>query len=282
MQPIDYFLLAMGGVAIFTPAVVVALRAVTRKRREALRRRPFSPEWEDILRRNVAIYRHLPEDLREQLHGHIQVFLAEKRFEGCGGLEVTDEIRLTIAAQACILMLNRPDPSYYRKLVSILVYPHSYVASGRVQLGGLIVEGEQHRLGESYHGGSLVLAWDHVRAGTMDFHDGHNVVLHEFAHQLDQEHGPADGAPALEQHSRYVTWARVLGHDYDELREQVRRHHRTVMDAYGATNPAEFFAVATETFFEKPRPLRRKHPELYNALKDYFHLDPAEWVSPRG
>ena len=124
--------------------------------------------------------------------------------------------------------------------------------------------------------------WDSVLAGALDTHDGHNVVFHEFAHQLDQESGASDGAPPLPRRAMYLPWARVLGREYDRLARDAERHHRTLIDQYGATNPAEFFAVATETFFERPRRLKSKRPSLYAQLKEFYRQDPAEIVRPVG
>ena len=249
-----------------------------RRRRERLRATPFPPEWDDTLRKNVPLYDRLSEPDRRELQGHIQVFVAEKTFEGCGGLSLTDEIRVTIAAQACLLLLHR-DTDYYRRLVTILVYPSAYTAKGVESLGGgFVLEGEQGRLGEAWAAGVVVLSWDDVRSGASDVKDGHNVVLHEFAHQLDQEDGVADGAPPLDRRSRYVAWARVLGAEYERLRMSSRRGKKSVLDRYGATKPAEFFAVATECFFEKPVQMKKKHPELYDELREYYRQDPEQSV----
>lgn len=246
------------------------------RRRERLRSQPFPPAWLDIIKKNVPIFNRLPQADQRELQGLIQVFLAEKSFEGCGGLELTDEIKVTIAAQACLLLLRR-ETDYYPRLVTILVYPHAYVAKSVEPIGGgVVLEGESARLGEAWKDGVVVLSWDDVRQGASDLHDGHNVVLHEFAHQLDQQDGSADGAPILEHRSQYVTWARVLSDEYDQLRRDTEQGRRDVLDEYGATNPAEFFAVATECFFEKPIELRRKHPQLYEELKTYYRQDPAE------
>ena len=165
-----------------------------------------------------------------------------------------------------MLLLHR-ETDYYPNLVSILVYPTPYlVPGGRRTADGLVADEPQARLGESWARDVVVLAWDSVLAGAADIHDGHNVVLHEFAHQLDQENGGGRRRAARSpRRSMYVAWARVLGHEYDELVRDTERDHRTLIDQYGATNPAEFFAVVTETFFEKPRQLRAKHPELYRA-----------------
>lgn len=253
-------------------------RWLTDRRRTALRQTPLPAAWHEILERNVAYVSRLPVADRDELAGHMQVFLAEKHFEGVGGLELTDEIRVTIAAQACILLLHR-ETDYFAKLVTILIYPSTYVVPGGHHVGGgIISDDEQTRLGESWTSGVVVLVWDSVLAGARDMHDGRNVVLHEFAHQLDQEDGAGDGAPILSHRSRYVAWARVLGHDFDALVESTQNNHRGVIDQYGATNPAEFFAVATETFFEKPRQLKAKHPELYEQLQLFYQQDPLALV----
>ena len=254
--------------------VWAALAGARRARRRRLLAAPFPYGWADILRRNVPPYRALSDAERRRLHGAVNVFLDEKRFEGCGGLEVTEEMRVTIAAQACLLLLNRPI-AVYPRLRSVLVYPSTYVAGK----GGVFVEDApaSTRLGESWTTGAVVLAWDSVKGGGLNFDDGHNVTLHEFAHQLDQADGAADGAPVLEARSAYRTWARVLSREYKALRRGVSRGARTLMRRYGATNPAEFFAVATETFFEKPRQMQREHPELFEELKRYYRTDPLAW-----
>lgn len=244
-----------------------------RRRRERLRATPLPDAWRAIVERNVALYRRLPEADRRELLGHVQVFLAEKHFEGCGGLELTDEIRVTIAAQACVLLLHR-ETDYYPECASILVYPHAYVAPVQEQTGWVVHEGTSARLGESWVRGVVVLSWDDVLAGAADVHDGHNVVLHEFAHQLDQEDGSGDGAPPLPRRSMYVAWARVLSGEYEALRADAAAGRPSVLDHYGATNPAEFFAVASECFFEKPQQMRAKHPELYDELREFYAQDP--------
>ncbi|UCE47086.1 MAG: zinc-dependent peptidase [Phycisphaerales bacterium] len=265
-----------------TAVVVVAIYLVAKRlRRRAKRKRllgtPLTEQWNQIVAKNVPLYRRLPEPLKEQLGGLVNVFVAEKRFEACGGLEITDEIRVTIAAQACMLLLNRKG-ARFRKLRTILVYPGTYAAQTKSLDGNITIEGRDVRLGESWQNGPVVLAWDSVTGGTANIADARNVVLHEFAHQLDQENGAADGAPILEHRSSYVAWARVLGQEYEALQSKKKRHGRSVMNKYGATNPAEFFAVASETFFEKSKQMKKKHPELYDELKDYYKLDPVEWV----
>jgi len=265
--------LAIAAVGLILTFLIVkrASRSVRRKR---LLASPFPAEWEQIVEENVPLYNRLPDAMKRQLQGLVHIFIAEKTFEGCGGLEITDEIKVTIAAQASMLLLNRKTP-YFPKLHTILVYPHTYVADIVSSNGAVQISGRSIRLGESWQNGPVVLAWDSVKGGTVNITDGRNVVLHEFSHQLDQEDGIADGAPILEHRARYVTWASILSKEYEAL--QKKKGGRAVMNKYGATNPAEFFAVATETFFEKAKQMKKKHPELYDELKDYYKLDPVEW-----
>lgn len=237
----------------------------------------FPAAWDAILARNFPLDARLPDEDRRELRRRIQIFLAEKHFEGLGGLDLTDEIRVTIAAQACLLLLHRGEDDYPR-LSSILVYPTAYEAPVMTRsANGVVTEGRQARLGEAWISGAVVLSWNDVRHGAADCRDGHNVVLHEFAHQLDMEDNVANGAPVLPRRSMYVAWARVLGEAYENLQQKVAKRHRTVMDRYGATNPAEFFAVASETFFEKPVQLHKKHPELYEQLRGFYRQDPASF-----
>jgi len=251
-------------------------------RRNRAASRPFPEARDEILARNVPLDARLPGNDRVELRRRIQIFLDEKRFEGVGGLEMTDEIRVTVAAQACLLLLHR-DEDDYPALRTILVYPTAYRARTREHGEfGMVTEVDQVRLGEAWNAETVVLSWDDVRHGAADDADGHNVVLHEFAHQLDMEDRAANGAPALAHYSMYAAWARVLGHEYQQLRDAVDRHESTLMDAYGTQSPAEFFAVATETFFEKPINLRDEHPELYEQLREFYVQDPAAWPPSAG
>ena len=231
-------------------------------------------------RRNVPYYeRLLPEDQQELLGG-IQVFVAEKNFEGCGGLKLTDEIKVTIAAYACILLLHRQH-DFYPRLKSILVYTDAYTADvTRRGPGNLVVEGIEDRAGESWQTGAVVVAWNHVLRRPGVPQGSHNVILHEFAHQLDQEDGVADGAPLLPKTSMYAAWAQILGSEYQTLIDEVKAGYPTLLDQYGATNPAEFFAVVTEHFFEQPKQLKERHPALYEELMTFYQQDPAARLSP--
>jgi len=271
MKLIILFLITGGAVWAFR---VIAAARKQRKRLELLSS-PFPPEWAEILKNNLPPYRNLPPQLQQQLHDYIRIFVGEKSFEGCGGLDLTDEIRVTIASQACLLLLNRKKDCY-PKLYSVLVYPSTYVAGTRSNLTPQPSE-TSVRLGESWGHGAVVLAWDSVKHGAKNFRDGHNVTMHEFAHQLDQEDGRGDGAPILETRSAYSAWSRVFSKEYELLRHRTGKDRKSVMARYGATNPAEFFAVVTETFFEKPAQLNKKHPDLYEEMQKFYKLNPIEW-----
>ncbi len=211
----------------------------------------------------------------------MQVFLAEKKFEGCGGLELTEEMRLTIAAQACILILHR-EHDFYPLLDSILVYPEAYVTDEEVvEEDGLVSEDDEERSGESWSQGALVLSWDDVALDSSDPQDGWNVVFHEFAHQLGDETGSEDGVPILPDRERQHAWADVLGREYDALVRDVDRGRHTFLDEYGAEDPGEFFAVITEYFFEKSAQLKIKHPELYEQLRLFYGQDPVTLARPK-
>lgn len=238
---------------------------------------PFPPEWVALLERNIEVYRRLPDPLRAQLRRLIKQFLHQKHFTGAGGLEITDEIRVTIAAEACMLILNR-NSGVYPNLRYLIVYPSGFVVEGeRMGEDGVVEEGAQDLLGESWHNGKVILAWDSVLRGARNFEDGRNVVLHEFAHQLDSETGSTDGAPLLAGAHSYRSWASVLSDEFLELQEDSLHGRPSVLDQYGASNPAEFFAVATETFFEQPRRMARHHRKLFDVLQAYYRVDPRDW-----
>ncbi|GAA5123968.1 zinc-dependent peptidase [Luteolibacter yonseiensis] len=239
----------------------------------------FKEEWEGLLVANMPLYSRLPGEVRSRLHERIGRFISSTRFEGCNDLELTEEMILTVAAQACMLVLNR-EGEPYPDLKNIYLYPTTFssVQKQRDETG-VVTEGTVHRLGESWGTGTVVLAWDSVEQGARNISDARNVTFHEFAHQLDHEDGDTDGAPALPSREAYRSWARVFSTNYSEVRELVESGKPSLIDPYGATKPAEFFAVATETFFEKPRQLHRRYPELYAELRGFYGLDPQEWLS---
>src|SRR5438132_5161341 len=252
------------------------------RHRNRLKARPFPNEWRGIIRQRVAFFAHLSATDEVELLGHIQIFLDEKRFEGCAGFEINDDIRVTIAAQACLLLLRRKT-DYFPRLTTILVYPSTYlVDDNRPVEGPVWEEGTHARLGETGRTmGSMVLAWDAVKSGAADPSDGKNVVLHEFAHQLDYENFAADGAPALATRKQQLAWREVMRTEFASLRAAEETGIPTLLDTYGATNAAEFFAVSIEAFFERPVVLRAQHPRLYSELHDYFQQDPVEFSAER-
>jgi Mlc titration factor MtfA (ptsG expression regulator) len=261
-------------VAALTMGVAIWVPRWRRKRALAM---PLAPERVAILGANIPIYRRLGDELQRQLQGLVTQFLYVKRFVGCDGLVVDDEMRVTIAGQACLLLLNRYT-KVYPALHTILVYPSAFlVPRNVVDAAGVVTETRQDLLGESWGDGRVVLAWDHVRRGAADWHDGQNVVLHEFAHQLDSESGSTNGAPYLGSHASYRSWSQVLSRDFAALRNDAMLRQHSVMDHYGATSPAEFFAVATETFFEKPWEMAERHPALYEEFGKYYRVDPRLW-----
>jgi Mlc titration factor MtfA (ptsG expression regulator) len=219
----------------------------------------------------------LPADLQLSLKRRMQVFLAEKPFIGCAGLEVTDEMRVVIAAQACLLILGRRT-DYFANLRQILVYPGAFIVDRvHADSAGVLQDRRQVLSGESWSQGQVILSWDDVVAGAAIADDGRNVVIHEFAHQLDQQKGFANGAPWLGQRDRYARWSRVLGEEFGRLQAQVTTGQPSLFSDYGATDPAEFFAVVSEVFFEQPREMATLHPSLYDELRILYRVDPLAW-----
>ena len=246
-------------------------------RRARLRGEPFPDPWRRIVDIRVPIFSRLTPEDQQELLGHARVLLEEKHFEGAGGLLMRDEIRVTIAAQAALLLLHR-ETDYFPRLTSVIVYPSGYVATHARAEGGIWSEGEEDLAGHTQRDlRALVLAWDDAKAGAADPDDGRNLVLHEFAHQLDFEDGSTDGTPLLETGAQARSWAQVFGAELEALRRAADASEPTLLDPYGAEDPAEFFAVATETFFERGAELARRHPRLYAELRRYFRQDPARW-----
>ncbi len=262
---------------IFAAFLVWVLRLqLQRSRRNNLFLKPLPPDWIQILEKNVSIYSLLPQNLREELHGRINIFLDEKEFIGCAELQISNEIRVTIAGNACILLLKR-DKRCFPRFTTILIYPDTYV-SREVKSDGLVVVHEESvRAGESWYRGPVVLSWADVMRGSLNNSDGHNVVLHEFAHKLDEENEIMNGLPVLRDSSHYAEWAEVLTKEFDSLLIRIDRGTNSVIDAYGAVSPSEFFAVATESFFEKPLLMKNKLPDLYQQFRRFYNLDPAAW-----
>ncbi|MDP5145978.1 zinc-dependent peptidase [Shewanella sp. ULN5] len=237
----------------------------------------FPKTWRSILRKRFPYYQSMPTDLQLQLKKHIQIFIDEKQFVGCDGLTITDEIKVTVAAQACLLLLNRKI-DYFPNLKQILIYPHAFIVEQqKIDFAGVASHHRSVLLGESWGNGKVILSWQNTLHGAAEPFDGQNVVIHEFAHQLDQENGPANGAPTLRQIKDYADWSSTLGKEFKQLQYCASQQIPSLFNYYGATNPAEFFAVISETFFEKPNAFSQQHPELYGELSQFYQLNPIHW-----
>ena len=236
---------------------------------------PLSAADRAIVAAEVPLTRRLPPALRPAFEGRITAFLHQVTFLGGGGLEVTDEMRLSIAAQACLLIVNTD--TWYDNLRTIIVYPAAFTSRRAEHSGYVVTERDTTRLGESWERGPVVLSWTHSRAGALDAGDGHNVVLHEFAHQIDALTGRANGVPPFAPGQDFAAWERAFLTAYESHLANLRAGRPTVFDPYGATAHAEFFAVAVELFFERPAALRDDAPEVYRQLSLLFALDPVNW-----
>jgi len=276
-----------GGLAVAVAAYLLiprlgrTLHLLPFRPRVRFRKEPIPEHWRAIVARNVPLAARLPAEDREHLLRLTQVFLHDKPMEGVG-LALTDEIRVTIAAQACLLLLHLDYPRY-PTLRRILVYPGVFQPR-RAELThyGDIVQEPQPALGEAWTGGVVVLSWDGSLAGGLNPGAGHNVVLHEFAHVLDGENGAMDGLPLLDRPSEFRTWSDVIGALYERQVRETLEGGEPPVHPYGATNRAEFFAVATEAFFTTPVPFRQRLPDLYVELMKFYRQDPAALVDAPG
>lgn len=244
-------------------------------------RQPFPPAWHSYLDRNVFAYRDLKQAEQRRLQDDLRVLVAEKNWEGCGGLTITDEIKVTVAAQAALLLLGI-EHDYFPKVLSVLIYPSCFLVPDRVDADDWVVEEENHaRLGEAWYRGPVILAWDELLQNGRDPSQGRNLVIHEFAHQLDFEDGLLNGTPPLTSRASHEKWRDVMTSEYERLIRDAESGRETLLDDYGAEDPMEFFAVASECFFTQPARLRDRHPELYEVLQEYYRQDPASRESKR-
>jgi len=232
-------------------------------RRARLRKRPFPEEWLPHLEKRVPFFSRLSGEQRGAFLDTLKVFAWEKTFTGVQGLEITGEVRAVISAVAARLVLHL-DLEYYDHLSEIVVYPDHYKHPER---DGIVY-------GEAHHWGTVVLSWRAVLNGLKNPRDGKHTAMHEFAHVLDVRDGSFDGTPELRSSEDYGPWARILAQRYENLCARKRRE-RKVLREYGTINPAEFFAVATESFFEKPGAMKAHTPDLYEELRRFYGFDPA-------
>ncbi len=274
-MPVLILAIAIATGALFWFLGVPWLRS---RRRLALSRQPILPQWREWLSVGVPAYDRLPADMRKRLDGLVQVFVREKSFVGCNGLEVTDRMRVIIAGNACLLLVNRSDVPrrhLYDDLFSILIYPTPFIVPETFRdPAGLVSEGRRVLSGQAWDSRRIILSWEDVEDGPAA---GHNVVLHEFAHYLDMEDETMDGAPGLASAAAFKEWSEVFWSEYNSLRISLGAGEATLLDPYAATAPAEFFAVATEAFFGQSLALQTQHPRLYQQLSKYYRLDPARW-----
>ena len=248
------------------------------QRRQRIRRQPFPPLWRDILRRRMPAFARLPADVQLRLKKLAQVLIAEKPFIGCAGLVVTEEMRVLVSVQAAMLLLRR-GAGYFPQLRQVLIYPGAFVVErSSPGVAGLVHDERRALAGESWQQGQVLLSWFDVLEGAAEPHDGRNVVIHEFAHQLDQEKGGANGAPWLREPARRERWAKVLGHEFQDLQLQLAQGRTGLIEPYAATDPAEFFAVVSELFFERPAELALAHPALFGEFCGYYGVNPLHWV----
>lgn len=248
-----------------------------KRRHKKILATPFPAHWQQIITQKLPYTNTLPAPLQSELQRLTQIFLAEKHLEGCAGFTLTDEVRVTIAAQACTLLLNR-ETDLYPRLKTVLVYPTAFFTDqDEHDELGLVTTSDDIHAGESWDIGVVILAWQEILQGLRHKHDGYNVIIHEFAHQLDQENYETDGVPILDHRTHYPKWQEVFSDHYAQLLKDVKHNRKTVLDDYGATNPAEFFAVATESFFEEAIKLKDRHPNLYQVLSQYYKQDPAQY-----
>jgi MtfA peptidase len=245
-----------------------------KRRRNKIAAPPLPPTWAACLAANFQHWDALDAGEKQVLEDIIQVLIAEKSWEGCNGFAITEEVQVTIAAQAGLLLIGI-EHDYYQNVDSILVYPSTYKLPRSRQVGGAVSEEKTAVLGSAHHGGPVILAWDSAKAGGRDADDGRNLVYHEFAHKLDMLDGMVDGTPELEA-DEFKAWVEVMTAEYDKLVSRSRKGKKSVIDSYGATDVAEFFAVTTESFFEKPVRMKAEHPRLYDVMQSFYHQDPAK------
>jgi Mlc titration factor MtfA (ptsG expression regulator) len=278
IQALSFSIFTLGALT-FAAALLSFPRWVNFRRRRLLRN-AFPAAWRKILQQRVPLVRRLPVSLQLQLKKHIQVFIAEKAFIGCAGLRITEEMRVMIAAQACLLLLNRRT-GYYPNLRQILVYPGAFLVD-RLSIDGSGVQKERRQalIGESWTQGQIILSWQDCLEGAVVPDDGRNVVIHEFAHQLDQENGPANGAPSPNPGNvshNHKRWAAVFARAYAQLQAEAASGFMGLLNHYGAKDSAEFFAVVSEVFFEQPAQLEQDYPDVYRELVGFYQVEPTRW-----
>jgi MtfA peptidase len=251
-------------------------------RRAFIKRKKLPENWLKVLNNDVPYYKILPELMKQELHKCILVLMSEKIFEGCGGFTVTDREKVIISAYAGLLITGEPS-GFYPSLRTILVYPDHYVAPVHEEdESGVMTEGVEPRSGESWDLGTIVLSWNDIQNDLAHSFSGKNLIIHEFSHQLDDQYGLTAGIDLNGRVHTKNEWNDILSRHYLELKQDIEKGIKSLIDSYGATSPAEFFAVVTECFFENGYRLRNKYPQLYKALKSFYNIDPASYLHVPG
>jgi MtfA peptidase len=246
------------------------------RRRRRWLREPFPNEWREALSKRVRHYQYLDGAKREWLEGVVRVLIEEKDWVGGQGFALADEMKVTIAGYAGVMTLGLPEPYYFDRLMTIIVYPNDYLPRrSRFDVKSPVMPSGP-RLGESWHRGPVIVSWAEI-AGQKK-RPGNNLVIHEFSHHVDGLDGDVDGTPPMIDGERARNWYRVTEDEFERLRQEAKQGEATLLDRYGASNRAEFFAVASECFFERPRAMRERHPELYRVLSDFYCQDIAAWL----
>ena len=267
---------------VFLVAVLILVGAISfrhwaqRQERKRLLSMPLSDHQLAIVAEQVPLTKRLPDELRTKLGGKINLFLKQVEFIGCNGLTVTEGMKLSIAAQACLLVVN--NDTWYDGLTTVLIYPGAFTSHHEEREGYVVHEGETVRTGESWSKGPVILSWVHAQNGAANSTDGQNVVFHEFAHQIDDLSGRTNGIPDLNSIEGLKDWAKAFDAAYKAHVHSVQTGRKTLFDAYGSSGPQEFFAVAVETFFERPQALKHMEPAVYGQLAQYFRVDPSDWA----
>jgi len=258
-------------------AYLIFQPAIRNRKRRIVKNDEFSQASRQKLSSLWPLYNRLPDLLKQRLHEQINLFLNEKQFIGCNGFVVAEEHKLLIAAQACLLIINKPF-EYFDDLKFILIYPSAFIVNHEQLLpNGTISENVNVNSGEAWQSGKIVLSWDDAYKGMINAIDGHNVVIHEFAHLMDHTNGTANGAPLLQHAKNYELWSSVFSSAFERLQRSTSNGENTLFNPYGAISPGEFFAVSSELFFEQSKPFYRQEPELYQQLVKFYSVDPTLW-----
>lgn len=240
--------------------------------------------WNNWLHENVWQYAYLDDQQQQRVRAFVCILLHEKDWVGGSQFEVTEEMQVTVSGQSALLTLGFEEPYYFDRLKTIILYPEPYDPQPASRDDLLIGQFDgppllpEARLGESWQGGPVVLAWNAVLRDGRNPRRRRSVVLHEFAHQMDALDGSTDGAPPMTSYDFEKRWYKITELEYQRLLEFAERNEPTLLDSYGATSHAEFFAVVTECFFTAPHEFAHRHKELFAVVEQLFGQDPRQWL----